>query len=817
MTTKRRLSVGSNLLNQLYEDDIEEENEIDPMAEIYNVNISKGSGKRRSSVGSRRMSVFGNNLKNQLSPSKVLAEQNRIADMYKAVIQLSTENKLNEKNSWSFDLIDHMGSIIKEESKDQRGVNFQKASCTLDASVKIYSNRVDDTYNTSHRILESLSRNGIVEEEDQNEPNDGEVTQKKASRVGSKVASNRLNITSTIEKNPENLNATKLENDQVVDPIFQKMSKAFDEGGAKGMLLTNLRILPTCCGLAFTSIDITIESNSNMDSTNQKLNVKELFSRSSCNLEDMKNLPICPEMSKYRSTLGIKEVKYSFNFEISPNPLQLSVGDLSNKQSFDNLVSIPEVQYTNDDYDNDDDNGYEMDFDENDSNSSNRMNVNTRMSMALKRMSIHPSLNSISGEIKSNDNSKFQWDNVFGNSNTSIQTNTKSLLPIDVEMNPSSDYAFFNLEALSKCNAWAGAKHWKYATRHSQRVKNSSNDNVSTNEVNDNNTSSGDSMEVKTIKKKIISKKEKFSIDFSNMDSKLLDQTLFNIPKKLESNLFTLNTLEKMEESALNNEYILPIDENVTVKDLCRLFILPNMILPPSSISESIRKALSISKQMNNSHDSVNDIVWGSNTGGTTRVNTHEYYTGSNNHNDDNEGDHEDGYYDTGDVNDDDDDDEVQTSVEINGNSLHENELVESIESHENQQVTILQAKRIVEKIDINYATVSKRVNVRKLKHDIWNHLDFSLLDPSNENMNPNKAIIDPSLKMKHTGTTTTTPQSQLSFKSMLDDLSQTQSQKEATLPFYFICLLHLANEKVLKIENPPGKDMRDLIISKDN
>lgn len=87
--------------------------------------------------------------------------------MYKTVIKLSSENKINEKNSWSLDLIDHMGKLIKEESSTSRGVNFQKASCTLEASVKIYSHRVDDTHTSSHRILESLSRNGNNFEEEE--------------------------------------------------------------------------------------------------------------------------------------------------------------------------------------------------------------------------------------------------------------------------------------------------------------------------------------------------------------------------------------------------------------------------------------------------------------------------------------------------------------------------------------------------------------------------------------------------------------------------------------------------------------------------
>lgn len=43
-----------------------------------------------------------------------------------------------------------------------------------------------------------------------------------------------------IEKNAENINQATVEKNQSADPTFQKMSKAFDEGGAKGMLMNNL-------------------------------------------------------------------------------------------------------------------------------------------------------------------------------------------------------------------------------------------------------------------------------------------------------------------------------------------------------------------------------------------------------------------------------------------------------------------------------------------------------------------------------------------------------------------------------------------------
>jgi len=154
--SRRRLSHGSalsDLTNFKLPDNDDDEEETQSVA------------SKNTSVSVRRRSSFGLSCK---SPPFNPVEQLRITEMYKTVIQMSAENKLNEKNSWNYDLIDHMGKLIKDES---RGVNFQKASCTIDASVKIYSNRVDDTYASSHRILESLSRNG----QSKTDENDGDT------------------------------------------------------------------------------------------------------------------------------------------------------------------------------------------------------------------------------------------------------------------------------------------------------------------------------------------------------------------------------------------------------------------------------------------------------------------------------------------------------------------------------------------------------------------------------------------------------------------------------------------------------------------
>jgi len=107
--------------------------------------------------------------------------------------------------------------------------------------VKIYSHRVDDTHASSHRILESLSRNDNGEEGDGDADGENEAGPvKRTAKVGSKANSTRLNIESMIEKNADNINQATVEKNQSADPTFQKMSKAFDEGGAKGMLMNNL-------------------------------------------------------------------------------------------------------------------------------------------------------------------------------------------------------------------------------------------------------------------------------------------------------------------------------------------------------------------------------------------------------------------------------------------------------------------------------------------------------------------------------------------------------------------------------------------------
>lgn len=79
--------------------------------------------------------------------------------------------KVNQKNSWNLKLIEYIDDVLDRQEKDTAevlGTNFQVASCTLDASVKIYSYRVDSVHSEAYKMLGGLARTEGGEEEEEN-------------------------------------------------------------------------------------------------------------------------------------------------------------------------------------------------------------------------------------------------------------------------------------------------------------------------------------------------------------------------------------------------------------------------------------------------------------------------------------------------------------------------------------------------------------------------------------------------------------------------------------------------------------------------
>ena len=179
-----------------------------------------------------------------------------VLNLYTNCIKLASENKINAKNTWSLALIDHISDIVQNERDDDNQTNFQKASCTLEAGVKIYASRVDSFHSETFKMLGGMNKvaSNVAEDDRRQGLGDGaEGSQIPADTEGMRVKKRRATV-NTLEV-PEAHSLKQLDESLVVDPLFQKTSAMFDEGGASGLLLTNLAVHKGC-NICFDSEEV---------------------------------------------------------------------------------------------------------------------------------------------------------------------------------------------------------------------------------------------------------------------------------------------------------------------------------------------------------------------------------------------------------------------------------------------------------------------------------------------------------------------------------------------------------------------------------
>lgn len=115
-------------------------------------------------------------------------------------------------------------------------INFQRASCTLDGCVKIWTSRVDSVGTETGKLLSNLVNENMAagQQDDAASDNpDGQDAQPKK-----KKKSHRPD--STLAKDANQLRSKKLDLEFRVDPLFKKTCADFDEGGAHGLLMNHL-------------------------------------------------------------------------------------------------------------------------------------------------------------------------------------------------------------------------------------------------------------------------------------------------------------------------------------------------------------------------------------------------------------------------------------------------------------------------------------------------------------------------------------------------------------------------------------------------
>jgi condensin complex subunit 2 len=113
--------------------------------------MQPGRGKENAEDGGFAIVDYGASAMTPMKRVPILAN-------FEEWMKMATDNKINATNSWNFALIDyfHDMSLLKEGD----GVNFQKASCTLDGCVKIYTSRVDSVATETGKLLSGLADSG---------------------------------------------------------------------------------------------------------------------------------------------------------------------------------------------------------------------------------------------------------------------------------------------------------------------------------------------------------------------------------------------------------------------------------------------------------------------------------------------------------------------------------------------------------------------------------------------------------------------------------------------------------------------------------
>ncbi|XP_006592804.1 condensin complex subunit 2 isoform X3 [Glycine max] len=206
---------------------------------------------REARAAAIRRKPLAANFHPQPSHSHPCLNKHQILDLFHNCIKLASENKINQKNTWELDLIDHLTDIIRSEEGNHEETNFQIASCTLEAGVKIYSLRVDSVHSEAYKVLARMNRAGQDTEEDTTlgsfNAESGQARRKEVDKKFSPL--------STLESSFEVLNVKKFDVAFAVDPLYRQMSAQFDEGGAKGLLMNNLGIYGKC-RLLFDSLEV---------------------------------------------------------------------------------------------------------------------------------------------------------------------------------------------------------------------------------------------------------------------------------------------------------------------------------------------------------------------------------------------------------------------------------------------------------------------------------------------------------------------------------------------------------------------------------
>lgn len=640
--------------------------------------------------------------------------------------------------------------------RDGDSINFQKASCTLDGCVKIYSTRVDSVADETNKLLNGLADGAgknknnkfspdsmMMEAEGMEREGDDEGEEGKK-RVSSKRPHKSVD---TLEKSFEALNLKQMDVAFAVDPLFKKTCAEFDESGSKGFLASNITLGPSG-KLLFDSADApSFDDKDEADMVNgvaEEIDLTSLLQLLGSELAEIEMKPISPSLGDYNLTApSATATKLDKGLTETLSKLTELTTELNNRMDIDHddsnsdseiepdvglglgvgvglqqLIADEDIVPMNDDYEVYDD----------------------LEAMPMVSSAVIPESSAVC------DPASVQLPGAI----TKSASQGIQQLEVITEMAEADDgepnlFAYFdgNLQ-----RNWAGPEHWKIRRPHLMLGRDKGQVDLST----------AGARPPKTTKKD-------FVLDF---DCEAIDlETIF-----VKANPASITLTRSAIDSRSENNNLLPEDLHFSSTELVRLFLKPSWSLAGKKTTTTITRSVPIT---------VNEETP---NGQNTEELPADYWTNnaavplSND------------YFDPDDVVYD-DNDQASGDVSAEGDfPLPDAPSQSNIMDHGKDLVPTFKSTSA---ISINYARVAKRVDVQELKRVMWDEfekLSLSSASKPSSGKDKTKQMADAPHPTTLTSLITSLPQTNIS-KETLQDVS---------VSYCFICLLHLANEHNLEL-----------------
>ncbi|KAK9432076.1 condensin complex subunit 2/barren [Lipomyces doorenjongii] len=707
-------------------------------------------------------------------------------------MKLATDNKINATNSWNFALIDyfHDMSLLKEGD----GINFQKASCTLDGCVKIYTSRIDSVATETGKLLSGLTENASKprKKEDGNDIADSDNDDEEHEGATKKVK-RRVRSEATLVKDFSAIQLKKLDLEFSVDPLFKKASADFDEGGAKGLLFNHLSIDNSLRVVFDTSEDAKVnpleDAESTINGPSKQLDLELLRDRYFSDiLDDLDNKFISPSLK-------------DFEFPADPNAVPLDIPFL---RSFNDDISEISPNGLRDDYGYNDDSVHypEQPMEEEGipkvkeefGNGGDLWLSNIRSGSEMPELD-DGFVNGIDGDL--------DQDGGYENGQN-LGSYVLQFVKNKAGEDPNDIFAYFDDNIKKNLT---GIQHW--------RIRKAKKDAEGTKKLQQPRQSR---------------KKEELIIDFLDDDEEVDGGAIFE-----QGN--PTSTLLPKSQWRSETRNLLEEEMNFNSAKLLRLFLKPRVqlhFLKPGERRTNIGDTL-VPRRYAEASGQADNYVPNPDDHGPQSLNDEscpQTYD-ANFFNDDEFGPglaDDDGSFVDAAENLDEYSAEISSLADGDHSGSHTMVPADATVNNEGNLTTFIRREEAQEEFEfgsqlvlnggrkfktdyVNYARVAKKVDVKKLKDSLWTTLDYDRL------IAPEKAAEEtPAARHGSFIRPEALPEEEPKYFSeivgSLKEIYPARAMADISTSFCFICLLHLANEKGLDIKN--SEDFTDLTIRKD-